>query len=251
MSIINAIHTPCKKCAFAIYDNKTQTGCHLNYLEKFRSKNVEILEAYDEEKEFYIINEKKCLGYRENSWFDKRGLSNLPIEEKINKYNEDHYIHYLAIINLNHFDSDENFNRLQYELSSLKIKPKKIVLVRYQYNKNHPYEKLQKMLDDANLQCKWRVQTILQHDKTFENILYETMNLNKKYRFVLSVDGLCSGLDNIVTKANTIVYDEMERFAVIRNEDRSALLFSAPNYRFSLFVEHKDILLSDQDHIVV
>ena len=57
METIKPIHTPCKDCTFAIYEGKTQNGCHLNLLEKYKNKNLEILEAYDEQKEFYIINQ--------------------------------------------------------------------------------------------------------------------------------------------------------------------------------------------------
>ena len=62
MSTINAVHTPCKNCVFAIYDNITQTNCALHYLDIYRDKDIEILEAYDNDKEFYIINNKKCIG---------------------------------------------------------------------------------------------------------------------------------------------------------------------------------------------
>ena len=86
MTSIPAIHTSCKKCVFAIYDNITQTGCHLDYIAKYREKNISILEAYDEQKEFYVIGDKKCPGYREDSWFKD---NNLTIEEKIDKIKKD------------------------------------------------------------------------------------------------------------------------------------------------------------------
>ena len=53
MSTVNTIHTPCKSCVFALYEDKTQTDCGLNYISKYRQKdNVEVLEAYDNDKEF-------------------------------------------------------------------------------------------------------------------------------------------------------------------------------------------------------
>lgn len=251
MPTISAIHTPCKKCAFAIYENKTQTGCYLGYLDKYKNKNVEILEVYDEEKEFCVINEKKCLGYRENSWFDKRNLSDLSLDEKAKKLMENNYLHYLIIINLEPFDSDEKLTVLKNELSSLVIKPQKIVLIRYQNNKNHPYQKLQQLLDSCDLDCEWRVQTMLDNEKTFDNIMYETMNHNKKHRFIMIINGVGDKTNDIINKGSSVVYDEMDRFVVIRNQSKSVILFSAANYRYSLFVENKDILLSDQDHIII
>jgi hypothetical protein len=58
---IKAIHTPCKNCVFAKYDGKTQTDCHLDMTTKFSSKGIEIIKAYDEEKEFDIINGKNVM----------------------------------------------------------------------------------------------------------------------------------------------------------------------------------------------
>lgn len=92
---INTIHTPCKSCVFAKYDNNTQNGCELNYLDKYRTKNASILEAYDDEKEFYIINGKKCMGYRENKWFKQFNLENSDIESKIKIYKEKNYLDYI------------------------------------------------------------------------------------------------------------------------------------------------------------
>ena len=84
MSIIHAIHTPCKNCVFAKYEENTQTGCELDYIEKYKNLESEILEVYDNDKEFYVINDKKCLGYREPKWFEQLSMSDSSMEEKIN-----------------------------------------------------------------------------------------------------------------------------------------------------------------------
>lgn len=54
--------TVCKDCCFAIYQDKTQKGCALNRLEKF-----EVIEAYDEDKEFFIVNGRQCNTMRKNN----------------------------------------------------------------------------------------------------------------------------------------------------------------------------------------
>lgn len=55
-------NTSCKNCIFAIYDNNTQTECSQNRLEKF-----DIIEAYDLEKEFYVVK-GFCNYCRPQSW---------------------------------------------------------------------------------------------------------------------------------------------------------------------------------------
>lgn len=66
------LQTSCKNCIFAVYEGITQTGCVANRLKKF-DKN-DIIEAYDNEKEFYVIN-KFCNLYRPLSW--NGGIQNL------------------------------------------------------------------------------------------------------------------------------------------------------------------------------
>lgn len=65
------IQTSCKSCAFAEYTDKTQIGCSLGMLEKFQKAGVEIVEAYDEEKEFFIIKGRLCNGCRPPEWVEK------------------------------------------------------------------------------------------------------------------------------------------------------------------------------------
>lgn len=56
--------TSCKECVFAIYDGNTQTGCKDDRISKFKE---DVIEAYDEEKEFYVIN-RTCTLYRTKNW---------------------------------------------------------------------------------------------------------------------------------------------------------------------------------------
>ena len=102
MQRIDTVHTPCKNCVFAEYDNKTQIGCHLDYIDRFKQSNIDIIEAWDEEKEFYIINKKKCVGYRENKWFASKGLGDATLDAKIEFFNKNNFLHYLLIINTNY-----------------------------------------------------------------------------------------------------------------------------------------------------
>lgn len=47
------LYTSCKDCKFAIYNEKTQTGCQADQIERFGKENV--IEAYDDDEEFYVI----------------------------------------------------------------------------------------------------------------------------------------------------------------------------------------------------
>jgi len=70
---ITALRTTCKKCVFATYEGKTQTGCQLGLIEKFRENGKEVVEAYDEEREFFVINNTFCPYQRNETWKNKKG----------------------------------------------------------------------------------------------------------------------------------------------------------------------------------
>jgi endogenous inhibitor of DNA gyrase (YacG/DUF329 family) len=58
------IKTNCKTCQCAIYENKTQKGCSFKRIQKFGDN---VIEAYDDEKEFYIIK-RFCNYFRNQNW---------------------------------------------------------------------------------------------------------------------------------------------------------------------------------------
>ena len=45
--VYEKVHTSCADCIFAEYDEKTQTGCSFDRVEKFRSSGCEVVDAED------------------------------------------------------------------------------------------------------------------------------------------------------------------------------------------------------------
>jgi hypothetical protein len=71
---LHVVHTACRDCVFATYPGmgRTQTGCELKRLDKYREQGTEVLEAVDETgDEFFIVNGRKCLAHRDKSWADR------------------------------------------------------------------------------------------------------------------------------------------------------------------------------------
>ncbi len=59
----------CKECVFAVYDSKTQTECSLGRIEKYRKRKVgKVIEAYDNDKEFFILENIQCNAHRVPEW---------------------------------------------------------------------------------------------------------------------------------------------------------------------------------------
>jgi hypothetical protein len=250
MNEIKTIHTVCKHCVFSIFDNNTQTGCFTKYLDRYRDNHEEILEVFDDNKEFYVINNKKCLGYREKSWFDQFNMLNSSIEEKFEKIKKENKLQYLLVIDLQQYNL-EDLDDLESQLKALETSPSKIIFIRYDNNTIHSFERLDQILKSCDLHCPWRIQSMLDYSLSYDEILHTIIFIENKYRFILSVYKPYKSINNIIVKANKIVFENLGQFNVISDDNKSCLLFSGGIYRYCAFHEHKDILKDFSNHIIV
>lgn len=163
---IDIIHTPCKSCIFAIYDNKTQTGCELNKIEKYRAIGLQILDVYDDDKEFFVINKKKCLYFRDQSWYNKKELSSQ--KDAKNLVNEENELKYISVIYLETQTSFDDFKKIVESLMSQSIKPKGIMIIK---EKKLKYlvsiGQISKLLTSINI--PWRLQNFIDDGMTFND----------------------------------------------------------------------------------
>ena len=243
---INKIHTPCKNCVFAKYENQTQIGCALNYIDKYKNKNVTILEAYDNEKEFYIINGKKCMGYRENKWFKQFDMEHSDIGSKVDKYHATNHLDYLIVIDLKKINITELDSILQ-QISEASIQPKKVIIIRYIDNeKSFEYSILETLFNKYNVSYIWRIQTILDSSLEYNQIVHNIISLNAKYRFVITVSDYNSDIVNMIHTTNKIVHEDLDQFEILSNNDETCLCFSTLVYRFDTF--HGNKLLENKSN---
>lgn len=249
MKTINPIHTTCKDCVFAIYDHITQTGCGLNYITKYNQKNIEVLEAYDDTKEFYIINNKKCIGYRENKWFKQFKLEDADISDKIKKYKETNYLDYMVVIDLKNMCLNE-LDQLFLQISSCTIQPKQVIIVRYSDSElSFPYSKIEEILKNHSVKYKWRIQTILDLSLSKDSIITNITSLSHKYRFIAYITDFNTSLCKIVDYTNGLVHEDLDQFEVISNKDKTCLIYSGAMYRFETF--HGNNLLKTKNYIII
>lgn len=248
---INPIHTCCKNCVFAKYDNKTQIGCELNFIEKYKNSGAVILEAYDEDLEFYLINTKKCLGYREDSYFKKRNMNDSTIEEKVSYFHTNNKIDYLLVINLRNFN-EESLDVLKDQIKNISVTPRKIIFIRYTHQSPaFEYSIIQNFLKETNLDCEWRLQTMLSSDLNDEEILHNIINLNKKYRFILSVNELTENIADLVAKANDIVHNNLGHFQILSDKNKKNKIFSVASYRYSYIVSKENLLNNENNYTFI
>jgi hypothetical protein len=232
MSEIAQIHTSCKDCVFAVYKKNTQTDCALDYMNKYKSKNVQVLEAYDEYKEFYILNNKKCIGYRENKWLKNNDLpTTVDLGTKIELYNKTNKIDYICVIDTKNL----TFDQLQDIVEQIHkdIPPMMLYIIRYNDNNNFKYENLKGILD--NLKYPWKINTCLD-ETSFGYFLDNITTFNKKSRFVLGITEYSAKIVDIINKANDIVHNQLDHFVVLGNKSKTVMMFSAYVYKYGKYI---------------
>jgi len=248
MNTINTIHSCCKNCVFAQYTDKTQTDCALNYINKYKTKNdTQILEAYDDEKEFYIINKKKCIGYRENKWFKQFNLENASIEEKISHFYSTNKLDYLIVINLKDYTIEDIENVIKKIPND--IPPARIILVRYQNQTHLTYQTIQDILLKYNIAYDWRIQSMVGDEHSYIEILHNITTVHTKYRFIIGVESYSEYIGDFITNMNQKIHEDLEQFLVVTTADKKCIGYSGSVYRYGTI--HKQHIFSNPDTFII
>lgn len=209
---ISPISTACKNCLFAIYDNDTQIGCYLGRTEKVDNHDVyELIEAEDEEKKFYILNNHICPYQRTSSWSHAQDADiKKSVEEEV-------FMPWAAILFYRNNGISAIKDRI-YEIKQQKIQPKVITLV-INANKttNDEFHELYETID-ISFQL-WYLQKIFDDDTTDRFIADSCVDKMKKHRFMFyTYFESDKPIDiNYYKKIHTFVIDNMNAYAVIKN----------------------------------
>lgn len=207
---IAKVHTSCRHCCFAIYNGNTQIGCMSNELEKFKKEDV--LEAYDEEnREFYIINNRMCRMARSLSWQQKRvgeGLKTAAQQLKFAK--KEAVISYQLYILIGDKSLKDVIKTLK-SVEKLKIKPVLVNLIRPISSSLKPSE-LITCLNKYNF--KWKIHNLLEDVSELQGINLAFKSFNKCPFYGVFNAG-CRILPETFTILNQKVNDELLNFAAI------------------------------------
>ncbi len=179
-SRINQIYTSCKQCVFAEYKNNTQTGCKLNKIEDYRDANVEILEMYDEEKEFFFVNGRFCLFFRSKELMEKYPVNTW--EEMVKLQTK---VPYSVILFLNKDDTLKQLKKSIKQLKEQEIKPNLITIVNKQYlnyvedpDKYIKPSKILELLTNSNIH-KYSLKNVYDGDLIDRDLIDLTYDSNK------------------------------------------------------------------------
>ena len=214
--VILPIHTPCKDCIFAKYEDehtrKTQIDCKLGRIEKFRQAGTEILEVFDENNmEFFVINGRVCNAFR-NTYSSRPTEQDKGWRELIEKDIE------LKLTFVVMFNDESSLKHLSFTIHSLvnqSIQPFKVFFVNNS-----------KFIQDKDLhsilyqtlgnKLTWRLVSVsnkdqqISDDAAFDNIVSQIST-----SFYSRIDcGAKIPLD-FIFKLNNALNENLERFSVL------------------------------------
>lgn len=206
--------TPCKDCCFAIYEDITQVGCSRNRIEKYKNAGNEIIEAYDEDKEFYVIKGRLCPYYRNRDWLNRIGDNPTSLEMMLS-------VETAATIHLIIFLRDKSIEELDKTIKSIdvensSVKPIQVTVVRPRSSKL----KVQELKDYLNsIQVIWRIENLIVDMDDTKTIHMIQKTLTSQYYCTCN-----SGFefeDRYFEKMNNAVLEDLLQFGMIESSKDS------------------------------
>jgi len=215
-------NTSCKDCIFAEYEGITQVSCKKNMLDKY----TQVIEAYDEDKEFFVIFNRKCPNYRPQKW-----LTYLKSKLEDNEDHKDDDINSVVermmdfenslIFHVMVFVEDGSLEGITKTLQSLKnqIRPPSYVTFFCDQSKMHfNIYSLIKQLEDDTIPFKWKTMDLLFSRKDHLMVNLATKNFDAQYYSVCK-----AGYEyeqDFFNNINKAVIDHAIQFAMIEPEEK-------------------------------
>jgi hypothetical protein len=193
---MNNSRTSCKNCIFAIYDNITQVGCEQNRLEKFGN---DVIEAYDTEKEFYLIN-RVCNTFRNNTW--NKG------KKDINKARKESCISFDLLIDVNDIN-ESYYDIIKNTLNNIDYPKNKYRIIFYhmgsiEKSKKYFISKLYQIFPHSMISVYFNkyeyLNSLIVKSKNSFHVLVNEQNI--------------SNLNNAINKSDKYINDDLNKFIV-------------------------------------
>lgn len=225
MSVNQKCNTSCKECIFAVYDYKTQIGCDLDRIEAYRKKGDDVvLEAYDNEKEFFVINNYKCSCFR-----NKYYALNRPNQNHKESVLNDIKTKFCIIIYANN-----DIDGVKSTLINLKHHGYPIEEIVIILDKNEEPDKMDYITMASELLpgITWRVNVLqqsLSHYKTIDMVLHHN---KRHFNFFTHLNAYEHLPDGVLQKIDDIINKEINVASAIQVADHGSYFTF---YNFALY----------------
>jgi len=202
------IQTSCKDCIFAVYEGMTQTGCEFNRIETFRERGTNIVEAYDHDKEFFVID-RFCNRCRNQDWADEqKGDNYKDIVTEESRLQIDIFIY------IDKSNTVEDIEASLTNFDELFLLPSTIILVNN--NDGIKSEDLLVLIKKQKHDFKWRIERIIELDCSKLRAIDLSMKRCKStYYSVVDAGDIIS--QSFCQGINRLLNDELFQFSMITN----------------------------------
>jgi hypothetical protein len=250
------ISTSCKNCYFAEYKDNTQTGCCLDRLEKYKNINAEVIEAYDDDKEFYVIQDKICVYYRNHEFIEELGLSDS--EDILRTIKSELHAPYHLILFFRENDTQADLEKCIQGASNQKIKPKVFTVIN-KFNRHVEASKIMEIVNHYGFDY-WRIQNAanleFEWDRDLIDLSYDSTKKHK-YLFYTVFETLQGIPFSFSEEIHDSMYEDLQVFSCLlpnKNENGLTVLRIAQEKysgsSFGIKVEEKIKFYDDDSHLI-
>lgn len=209
--------TPCKNCIFAIYDNITQTGCKFNRLDIFRDKECGVIEAYDHEKEFFVIKNRLCLYKRTEKW----PYHDAEEKKQVTQIQKEIRLQYKAIVY--HNDNLDDLKKTLTSLLNQTLRPTSLAVIKRVDSKEHRAYLLE-LLKHVNI--PWRIENITNNDVSYwQAVDFAVMHKPNNYYAVFNAG--CDIPKDTFEIINHKMVEELKPIAIVKPNSNGDGLISS------------------------
>lgn len=197
---MSKIVTSCKDCKFAIFNKNTQTGCEFGLIDKYKQADIGVIEAYDEDQEFYVID-RICV-------FSRHKSKDISKEDVLIQSQ----VRYQIIIYL-----DDDINKFENTLNSVvkqHIKPQHITAIQ-PFDVSMPPFAFTKLL--ARTGIKWRYQSTQNPEMSKLDCVDMCIDVVAYPYYVVINSGFIFD-DNFSSCFNNLVNEKITQFTFINGD---------------------------------
>lgn len=199
--------TVCKDCCFATWDDITQTGCQHLILNKYKKLGVNVLDCYDEDREFNVIKDRICPFKRSQQWLKRCQDTSSNIHD-ILKFESRLQFHIVIFVDINHTLND--ILTTLHSLENQKLTPVYVSIIREFNNPIHPLE-ITKLLQGSIF--PWRMQNPVEPMTKYHALHIAIRSMNLPYFVTLNAGSIIES--DFLQIINDFVILELRQFAII------------------------------------
>lgn len=237
---MNSLHTSCKNCIYAKFDenNKTQIGCEFDRIEKLKNNGINVIESYDDEKEFYVLDKHACMAYRE-----KEFLSNgITLEESKKITRKQMSPRFAAVINV----SDSDKEKLVAIIKNISDQTISFHEVIFCTNSSIKPSDIISIINELKCKFKWNIKQILDDYWLGSRSINISVQKSKSTYFSMFESNF-NIPKNFVEELEKAICDDLKRFIILEPVDKFGNGATFQTYAFNALRGNEEAFIEEND----